>query len=110
TAGFEVFTSAFRSEPGFAALRFGDVLDLRPFPGVPALRAFSDRAMAILIDRFQMVDSVEAAVALQSVLTLVDAIAADAFRRDPNGDAVILRHAMSAANSLLKEYFPASTR
>jgi len=109
-AGYDVFTTAFRSEPGFAALRFGDVLDLRPFAGVPALRAFSDRATAILTGRFGMVDSLEARVTLQSVLTLADAIAADAFRRDPHGDQVILHHAISAANSLLKEYFPASAR
>jgi len=109
-AGFEVFTTAFRSEPGFAALRFGDVLDLRPFSGAPALRVFADRAAVILVSRFGMVDSVEAKLTLQSVLTLADAIAADAFQRDPQGDPVILRHAMLAANSLLKEYFPASSR
>lgn len=109
-AGFEVFTAAFRSEPGFAALRFGDVLDLRPVVGVPALRVFADRAAAVLVDRFAMTDSAEAKLALQSVLTLADAIAADAFLRDPKGDAAILRHAVAAANSLLKEYFPASVR
>jgi AcrR family transcriptional regulator len=109
-AGFEVFTSAFRSEPGFAALRFGDVLDLRPVVGAPALRVFADRAAAVLVDRYAMSDSAEAKLALQSVITLSDAIAADAFLRDPKGDAAILRHAVSAANSLLKEYFPASVR
>jgi AcrR family transcriptional regulator len=109
-AGFEAFTSAFRSEPGFAALRFGDVLDLRPVVGAPALRVFADRAAAVLVDRYAMSDSAEAKLALQSVITLSDAIAADAFLRDPKGDAAILRHAVSAANSLLKEYFPASVR
>lgn len=109
-AGFDVFTTAFRSEPGFAALRFGDVLDLRPFAGIPALRAFSDRAATIMVKRFGMVDSAEARLTLQSVLTLADAIAADAFQRDPHGDAVILHHARSAANSLLTEYFPDSAR
>ena len=109
-AGFDVFTEAFRSEPGFASLRFGDVLDLRPFVGVPALRLFSERTVLVLVDRFAMVDSGEARLAMQSVLTLSDAIAADAFQRDPHGDAAILRHAIAAANSLLKEYFPASTR
>lgn len=109
-AGFEVFTTAFRSEPGFASLRFGDVLDLRPFAGVPALRAFSDRATVTLVERFGMVDNIEAKITLQSVLTLADAIAADAFQRDPHGDPVILRHAMLAANSLLQEYFPESAR
>ena len=42
--------------------------------------------------------------------SLADAIAADAFQRDPHGDPVILHHAMSAANSLLTEYFPSSSR
>ncbi len=109
-AAFEVITTAFRSEPGFSALRFGDVLDLRPFAGVPALRVFSDRAAVILVERFGMVDSIEAKQTLQSVLTLADAIAADAFQRDPHGDAAILRHAVLAGNALLKEYFPASSR
>ena len=109
-SAFAVITAAFRSEPGFSALRFGDVLDLRPFTGAPALRVFSDRAYAILVERFGMVDSLEAKQTLQSVLTLADAIAADAFQRDPDGDPATLHHAMSAANSLLKEYFPASSR
>jgi AcrR family transcriptional regulator len=109
-AGFDVFTAAFRSEPGFAALRFGDVLDLRPFVGVPALREFSDRAAAVMVERFSMADSDDARLALQSVLTLSDAIAADAFHRAAHGDAAVLRHAISAANSLLTEYFPAPAR
>ncbi|MEO6533211.1 MAG: TetR/AcrR family transcriptional regulator [Pseudolysinimonas sp.] len=106
-AGFDVFTTAFRSEPGFAALRFGDVLDLRPITGVPALRAFSNRVAVTLAERFRMSGGDDARLTLESVLTIADAVAADAFLRDPHGDAVILRHAMSAANSLLKEYFPA---
>lgn len=109
-AGFGVFTAAFRSEPGFAALRFGDVLDLRPFVSTPALRLFSERAGAVMVDRFAMFDSGDAKLTLQSVLTLADAITADAFHRDPQGDAAVLHHAISAARSLLKEYFPASAR
>ncbi|MEO6116872.1 MAG: TetR/AcrR family transcriptional regulator [Pseudolysinimonas sp.] len=109
-AGYEVFRAAFRSEPGFAALRFGDVLDLRPLVGVPALRQFSDRAAAVMVDRFGMSDSAEAKLTLQSVLMIADSIAADAFQRDPHGDAAILRHAILAAHALLKEYFPASAR
>lgn len=109
-AGFEVVVEAFRSEPGFASLRFGDVLDLRPVVGAPALRVFSERAAKILAQRFSMVDSDDSRRALESVLTLADAIAADAFQRDPRGDAAILRHANIAGNSLLKEYFPASVR
>ena len=109
-AGFEAFVDAFRHEPGFASLRFGDVLDLRPVVGTPALRLFSERAASVLIGRFGMADSSEAHLALQSALTLSDAIAADAFQRNPQGDAAVLRHATVAANSLLGEYFPATVR
>ena len=109
-AGFGVYTEAFRREPGFAALRFGDVLDLRPFVAIPALRLISERSGAVLVDRFGMADSDEARLALQSVLTLSDAIAADAFQRDPQGDPAVLRHATVARDALLKEYFPASAR
>jgi AcrR family transcriptional regulator len=109
-AGFDVFTAAFRSEPGFASLRFGDVLDLRPVVNPPALRQFAERAAAVLGDRFGMSDSADAESALESVLTLADAIAADAFQRNADGEMATLRHAISAAHSLLKEYFPASVR
>jgi len=109
-AGYDVFTAAFRSEPGFASLRFGDVLDLRPVLGPLALREFAVRAGAVMVDRFGMSDSDDARLTLQSVLTIADAVAADAFQRDRQGDPVVLRHAISAAHSLLKEYFPESAR
>jgi AcrR family transcriptional regulator len=106
-AGFDVVTAAFHGEPGFASLRFGDVLDLRPLMGVPALRLLSDRVVVVMGERFAMSDSDEARLTMQSVLTLADAIAADAFQRAPHGDAATLRLAIVAGNSLLKEYFPA---
>jgi len=110
TASYRVIVDAFRHEPGFSALRYGDVLDLRPFVGIPALRSLADRMAAVLVERFGMSDGPEARLAFQSALTLTDAIAADAFQRDPNGDLAVLGHAGIAARALLAEYFPASGR
>ncbi|MFC5501892.1 TetR/AcrR family transcriptional regulator [Lysinimonas soli] len=110
TASYRILVDAFRDEPGFAALRYGDVLDLRPFVGVPALRVLADRMAVVLVERFGMNDTPEARLAIESAVTLTDAIAADAFQRDPSGDQQVLAHAGIAARALLAEYFPRSAR
>jgi len=109
-SAFDVFIEAFRHEPGFGSLRYGDVLDLRPFVGIPALRVMADRMFAVLIERHGMDSGADARLAFQSALTISDAVAADAFQRDPNGDAAVLRHGVQATNALLAEYFPTSSR
>lgn len=107
SASYEVYIDAFRTEPGFGSLRYGDVLDLRPFVGVPALRSMSSRAMSILVTRYGMDDTTAARTAYESALVISDAIAADAFQRDPNGDPAVLALGMKAIVALLAEYFPA---
>ncbi len=107
---FRAFTDAFRDEPGFASLRFGDVLDLRPLARIPALHLFAERMAVVLVERFGMSDEEEARLALQSAITIADAVAADAFRKDPQGDNGVLRQAESASEALLDEYFPVSQR
>ena len=109
-AAFDVLIRAFRDEPGFASLRYGDVLDLRPVVGVPAMRTMADRMFVVLVERHGMDSGDGARVAFQSALTLSDAISADAFQRDPNGDAAVLRHGVTATTALLAEYFPDSSR
>jgi AcrR family transcriptional regulator len=109
-AAFVIVTDAFRGEPGFAALRFGDVLDLRPLSRVPALSLLAARVADVLVQRFGMSDDEDSRLALQSVLTIADAVAADAFRKDPQGDGAVLRQAEIAAEALLTEYFPDSER
>ncbi len=110
SASYDVYIEAFRTEPGFASLRYGDVLDLRPFMGFPALRAMTDRATAIFASRFGMQDSVAARTAYETASIVADAVAADAFRRDPNGDPTVLANGMKAIVALLQEYFPVASR
>lgn len=107
-SAFLAVADAFRNEPGFAALRFGDVLDLRPLARVPALHLLAERVAVVMVDRFGMSDEEDARLALQSALTIADAVAADAFRKDPQGDGAVLRLAELAAEALLEEYFPPS--
>jgi len=110
TSSYDVYIDAFRTEPGFGSLRYGDVLDLRPFVGTPTLRAVSERSAAIMVTRFGMVDSPDSRIAFESALVVADAIASDAFQRDPNGDPTVLANGMTAIVALLSEYFPASAR
>lgn len=108
TASNDVYIDAFRTEPGFASLRYGDVLDLRPFVGVATLRSMSARSVATLVGRFGMEESVAARTAYESALVIGDAIAAEAFQRDPSGDATVLANGMKAIVALLTPYFPAA--
>lgn len=106
SAAYEVYIDSFRNEPGFASLRYGDVLDLRPTIGAPALREAADRAVDILSSRFGLEDSEAARRAYESAVIIADAIAADAFQRDPNGDAAVLAIGTKAITAVLAEYFP----
>ena len=110
TAAFAVIIEAFGTEPGFASLRYGDVLDLRPFTSAPALHLLADRMASVLVERFDMESSQPARVAFQSAIILSDAIAADAFQRDQNGDQTLLELARRASGAIIAEYFPSTSR
>ncbi len=106
-ASYEIFVDAFRTEPGFASLRYGDVLDLRPVAATPALRVLADRMFVVLVERFGMDDGADARAAIESAVVVADAIAADAFQRAGHGDPAVLRQSNRASRALLTEYFPA---
>ena len=107
-AAFAHLEEAFRTEPGFASLRYGDVLDLRPVTGRPAMQAFADQIFDTLIARFGLHDSAAARAAFESALVLSDALAARAFARDPQGDATFLDAGRTATVALLAPYWGAS--
>ena len=109
-AGLDVLVDAFRSDPGFASLRFGDVLDLRPAAGSPAYALLADRMFDALAERFPAQKSDEALVALESAVVAADAFAARAFARDPRGYAAFLDRIPAMSTALLAEYFGPSAR
>ncbi|MEO8528765.1 MAG: TetR/AcrR family transcriptional regulator [Pseudolysinimonas sp.] len=109
-AGFGHFVTAFRTEPGFASLRYGDVLDLRPAVGALARQTFSDQLFDVLVKRFALNASAEARSAFESAVITLDALAARAFDRDPLGDPAFLDAGRRAAEALLAPHWGAPTR
>ncbi|MET0302608.1 MAG: TetR/AcrR family transcriptional regulator [Microbacteriaceae bacterium] len=107
SAAFGVFTEAFRHEPGFASIRLGDVLDLRPVTTRPAWGVLSDRMFDVLVERFGLDGSDEAREAFTSAVVMSDAIAARAYERDAKGYAPYLEHGRTATYALLAPYFGA---
>jgi AcrR family transcriptional regulator len=105
SAGFGLFVVAFADEPGFASLRYGDVLDLRPTTEVPAYSVLSEQMFDALAGRFGLTDTTAARAAFQASVIAFDAIAAHAFVLDPKGSQAYLDLGSRATRALLAEYF-----
>jgi AcrR family transcriptional regulator len=105
--GLAALVDAFRSEPGFASLRFGDVLDLRPAEGSPAYGVLADRIIDTLANRFGIARDGDVQVAMESAIVAIDAIAARAFARDAGGSAAFLGRGPEISSHLLGEYLSA---
>ncbi|CAN5150106.1 hypothetical protein BH11ACT3_BH11ACT3_21940 [soil metagenome] len=110
TGALDVFVDAYRTEPGFASVRFGDVLDLRPASGSPANAVIADQMFNVLVERFALDSSDEARLAFEAVIELSDALAARAFARDAQGFEPFLAQGAKARAALLAEYFPLPAR
>ena len=105
SAGFGLFVVAFQQEPGFASLRYGDVLDLRPTTEVPAYSVLAEQMFRTLVERFGLDDSQAARTAFEASVITSDAIAAHAFVLDPAGSPAYLELGAKATRALLKEYW-----
>lgn len=76
-----------RTEPGFRALRFGDVIDdrfIRENPG--ATSALSTLFHDLLVDRYKLTPSEDFAFDLDVLVEIGDALLHRAFRYDADGD------------------------
>ena len=102
---FDSLKAAFRDEPGFASLRYGDVLDLRPATGRPAMQGFADRLFDALVARFELDGSDAARSAFSAVVVATDALMARAFAQDPNGDEQFLLAGVATASALMSPYW-----
>jgi AcrR family transcriptional regulator len=105
-AVFEEIKTAYRDEPGFASLRYGDVLDLRPATGLPAMQGFADSLFEALVSRFDLDDSDAAHSAFSAVVVATDALMARAFTRDPQGDETFLLAGVATASALMSPFWP----
>jgi AcrR family transcriptional regulator len=105
TATSNLFVAAFRSEPGFASLRYGDVLDLRPATEVPAYSVLAQQMFDALVERFGLKGTDDARVAFEVSLIASDAIVAHAFVLDPQGSPAFLTRNAAATRAVLSEYW-----
>ena len=97
---FRIYVEAFRTEPGFAALRLGDVLDLRPAEGTPHNSILAGRMFDAIIARYGVIDTDAARFAFDAGYELTDALVARAFARDPQGDSRYLDQARSVLRGI----------
>ena len=96
---------AFSNEPAFAALRFGDVLDLRPRD--------SDRTgssqvaveiVPVLVSRFGLPEA-GLSFRIEVLFNLVDSLLARAFMFDKKGDKAFIAEAKTVARTYLEGHF-----
>lgn len=106
-AAMDIFVEAYRTEPGFASLRMGDVIDLRPAVGSPANAVLAHQMFQTLTERFDLDSSDEARLAFEASIEMSDAIAARAFARDVDGYEPFLQQGAKMTMALLGEYFGA---
>ncbi|WP_207457478.1 TetR/AcrR family transcriptional regulator [Herbiconiux sp. SYSU D00978] len=99
-AVLDVFIDAYRNEPGFRSLRFGDGLDVRP----PAEVANNERIAAVLTDalhdRFGGGDDDEVRYAVRVSVEIADALVSRAFAAHSTGDERLI----SSARDILKAH------
>lgn len=97
----EAYAEAFRTEPGFASLRLGDVIDLRPATAPPSNTVLANSIHAVLVERFALSDAASVADAVVASLEVIDALVARAFAGGTGSDEGILSSAKTASVAVL---------
>jgi AcrR family transcriptional regulator len=101
---FDAYVGAFRSQRGFASLRGGDVLDLRPAPsGATANSHIADVMMNGIASRFGTETSPATLFAFENAVEVQDALVARAFARTAKGDPAFLENGRTLVLSILSE-------
>ena len=109
-ASFDAFVELFRTEPGFASLRLGDVLDLRPAEGAPRNTVMANTIFDALAARFGIADEPSVRAGFEIAIETTDALVARAFARDAHGEAERLDAARRAIAQVLGGYLPLPPR
>jgi AcrR family transcriptional regulator len=94
-----------RTEPGFRALRFGDIIDDR-FLGAtpPTTLALTGMFQEILVERYNFRPSEELSFELEVLVQIGDTMLHQAFRYDPTGDTRWIAKLRELASATLAPY------
>jgi AcrR family transcriptional regulator len=101
---FDAYVAAFRTQRGFASLRGGDVLDLRPAVGGPTANShIAEVVMRGLAARFGTDASAATLFTCENAIEVQDALIARAFARSAKGDSAFLESGRALVLSILAE-------
>ena len=105
SAAFDVFVEAYRSEPSFRALRFGDVLDIRPAAQEQPFNSIvAERLRENLASRFGLAQDPEVQFTFETAVAVADSLATRAFARDPQGDQAFIDAGRGLVFGLLAQH------
>lgn len=91
----DIFVDMHRTVRGFRVLRFGDVADVNLLDAVHDNNAVvAERLRRLIVESFPIQDTPGLATALAIAVEAGDAVLKMAFRRDPDGDPVIVDEAV----------------
>jgi AcrR family transcriptional regulator len=103
-AAFDAYVELFQSEPGFASLRGGDVIDLRPAASSTTHNSLLAAAMlTALSSRFGLKDVPANRVVAETAVEVMDALTARAFARGARGDQAFLGSGRALLLSILAD-------
>lgn len=101
----EIFVEMHRTVPGFRVLRFGDVADVNLLDSDADNNAVvADRLRRMVVETFDLRDTPGLATALAISVEAGDAVLKMAFRRDPDGDPLIVAEAERLIHSYLASH------
>jgi AcrR family transcriptional regulator len=105
-AALETYVNELRTQPGFRALRCGDVLDLRPAPSPTTFTSqIADELLSSAATRFGIDTSAESQFAIQTAIEVTDALGSRAFAREIDGDPAFLDQSRAIVRSVLAAQF-----
>lgn len=100
-AGIDEYIAMHRTVPGFRTLHFGDVVDVHLLDEKRDNNAvIAEQLAGVLVEQFGVADDPGLRFALEVAVEAADALIKLAFRRDPDGDEIVLRE----AKALIREY------
>lgn len=102
----DIFVDMHRTVPGFRVLRFGDIADVHLLNGSEENNAVvADRLRVLLVEAFEVEDTLDFARALAVAVEAADAVLKLAFREAPDGDPALLAEVERLIRVYLERHF-----
>jgi AcrR family transcriptional regulator len=103
---FDDAVNAFRSEPGFRSLRFGDVIDVHPSKDDRSGNSImAEEIGSVLSSTYGLPAGDDLLLRLEVAITMADALLARAFAQDRTGDVKFIEEARAVVRSYLVGHY-----